>query len=169
MAQCRCGCCSAGCVLASGVHVAAFSPTIERVVALLASEAPERLLDAIRQVLTTGADAQLETMAVAHDGTRRWWWHDVSALRGRDGKIMGISALCQDVTARKIDDEQLRFLARHDPLTGLANRAQLAERLEALVREVAPTGGSVAAWPGDCSAMPAARIFWRVWAVMNLW
>ncbi len=128
-----------------GGNVAAFSPTIERVVALLASEAPERLMDAIRQVLTTGADAQLETMAVAHDGTRRWWWHDVSALRGRDGKIMGISALCQDVTARKIDDEQLRFLARHDPLTGLANRAQLAERLEALVREVAPTGGSVAA------------------------
>jgi GGDEF domain-containing protein len=143
-------------------------------------------MTAMRQVLTTGADAQLETMAVAHDGAWRWWWHDLSALlRGRDGKIIGISALCQDVTARKIDEEPPQFLARYDPLTGLANRAQLAERLEAMVCEVAEIGGSVAAlridldnfkmvndlyghaagmrccarWPGGCSAMPAARIF----------
>jgi diguanylate cyclase (GGDEF)-like protein len=128
-----------------GGEVARFGAKFEQLSALLAPDAPEALLAAIGRVLASGVDAQFETKAVAPDGTRRWWWHDLSALRDRDGRIKGISGLCQDVTARKIDDERLQFLARHDPLTGLANRVQLAERLEALVTELVRTGGSVAA------------------------
>lgn len=128
-----------------GAEAARFGVTIEHITSLLAPDAPDGLRAVIGRVLASGADAQFETKAVAPDGTRRWWWHDLSALRGRDGRIKGISGLCQDVTARKIDDERLQFLARHDPLTGLANRVQLGERLEALVAETMRGGGSVAA------------------------
>jgi diguanylate cyclase (GGDEF)-like protein len=35
----------------------------------------------------------------------------------------------EDITERRRSEEQIAFLARHDPLTGLANRAMLQERL----------------------------------------
>lgn len=46
---------------------------------------------------------------------------------GQPQRFVGIMA---DVTERRRQDEHLRRLALHDPLTGLANRAQLEARLE---------------------------------------
>jgi len=42
----------------------------------------------------------------------------------------GVLAMFDDVTARREADRQIAFMARHDPLTRLPNRAALAERLE---------------------------------------
>ncbi|MBV8719821.1 MAG: EAL domain-containing protein, partial [Chloroflexi bacterium] len=44
--------------------------------------------------------------------------------------IRGIVLNCHDVTERKLLEHQLTELAFHDPLTGLANRALLGDRLE---------------------------------------
>ena len=46
-----------------------------------------------------------------------------------DGKVVGFFALTMDVTAMKAIERQLEQLARFDPLTGLPNRRQFAEKL----------------------------------------
>lgn len=48
-----------------------------------------------------------------------------------DGVRIGVA---RDVTALRQTEEKLRFLAHHDPLTGLANRLLFHERLESAMR-----------------------------------
>jgi diguanylate cyclase (GGDEF)-like protein len=45
------------------------------------------------------------------------------------GQVIGVFALAQDITRRKQDEERLVSAALHDPLTGLANRQLLADRM----------------------------------------
>jgi diguanylate cyclase len=47
--------------------------------------------------------------------------------RDADGRVSGVYALTQDVTRIRLAEDELRRLAQHDPLTGLANRARLVE------------------------------------------
>ena len=47
-----------------------------------------------------------------------------------DPNVEGIVVTIHDVTDRKVFEEQLEHQAFHDPLTGLANRALLADRVE---------------------------------------
>jgi diguanylate cyclase (GGDEF)-like protein/PAS domain S-box-containing protein len=49
-----------------------------------------------------------------------------------------------DITARKQVEEQVRYMALHDSLTGLPNRALLGERLRQLVAESRRSGEKVA-------------------------
>jgi diguanylate cyclase (GGDEF)-like protein/PAS domain S-box-containing protein len=58
----------------------------------------------------------------------------------RDGRVLGVNhrpmhdggwvATHQDITARKRAETQIAYMARHDGLTGLANRAVLLEKME---------------------------------------
>ena len=64
------------------------------------------------------------------DGSLFCEWLTISAVpmpAGQSPRYVGIMA---DVTERRRQDEQLRHLALHDPLTGLANRTQLEAKLE---------------------------------------
>jgi diguanylate cyclase (GGDEF)-like protein len=45
------------------------------------------------------------------------------------GQVIGVFALAQDITRRKQNEERLVSAALHDPLTGLANRQLLADRV----------------------------------------
>jgi diguanylate cyclase (GGDEF)-like protein/PAS domain S-box-containing protein len=61
-------------------------------------------------------------------------WFNSTFIDG-NGKTHGILSLAQDVTLRVEAEEQLRFSAVHDALTGLQNRQSLISRLDhALVR-----------------------------------
>jgi diguanylate cyclase (GGDEF)-like protein len=51
------------------------------------------------------------------------------ALVDDDGWMLGAVVAMHDVTEQKLNEERLADLALHDPLTGLANRTLLAERL----------------------------------------
>jgi diguanylate cyclase (GGDEF)-like protein/PAS domain S-box-containing protein len=58
----------------------------------------------------------------------------------RDGRVLGVNhrpmrdggwvAIHQDITAQKRAETQIAYMARHDGLTGLANRAVLLEKME---------------------------------------
>jgi diguanylate cyclase (GGDEF)-like protein/PAS domain S-box-containing protein len=54
-----------------------------------------------------------------------------SGWQGADGYQYG--AVLRDISVRKREAERIRYLAEYDPLTGLANRSTLHDRLAALI------------------------------------
>ena len=75
------------------------------------------------------------------DGTVRWVDKTVSLIRGADGGPAFFLGQVQDVTDRKHAEAELAHQAFHDPLTGLANRALLIDRItQALARAHRGTG-----------------------------
>jgi diguanylate cyclase (GGDEF)-like protein/PAS domain S-box-containing protein len=62
-------------------------------------------------------------------------WLSVSKIVDAQGVIQNYVAVFTDITQRKLSEERLQFLANHDALTHLPNRALLQQRLEqALLR-----------------------------------
>jgi diguanylate cyclase (GGDEF)-like protein/PAS domain S-box-containing protein len=62
----------------------------------------------------------------------------VSALRDREGAVVGMVAILEEITDRK----RVEVEAREDPLTGVANRRVLMRELEAAIERAR------AGWPG---------------------
>ncbi|MFI5052781.1 MAG: diguanylate cyclase domain-containing protein [Acidimicrobiia bacterium] len=64
------------------------------------------------------------------DGTMVWTEHRVVPLRDAQGTTLALEGIARDVTALKVKEAVLNHRALHDPLTGLANRVLLLDRLE---------------------------------------
>ena len=56
-------------------------------------------------------------------------WLSIGAVAGEDGQPARYVAVFNDITELRRKDEHIRYLAFHDPLTGLPNRALLLDRL----------------------------------------
>lgn len=56
-------------------------------------------------------------------------WASINAITDEAGNITNYVAVFSDFTARKAVEEQMRFMALHDGLTGLPNRSSLMQRL----------------------------------------
>lgn len=79
------------------------------------------------------------------DGTWRWLSRRVTPFRrGADGRVVEVLAVVRDVTGVVEAEQRLRHAARHDHLTGLPNRAELVERLDAALVRVRRDGGEIA-------------------------
>ena len=61
-------------------------------------------------------------------------------LTNKDGQTIGVLTTALDITARKFAEEHRAHLALHDMLTGLPNRALLAERMRLTIEECETTG-----------------------------
>jgi len=59
------------------------------------------------------------------------------------GRAVRMEGTVQDVTERKRQEDQIRFLAYHDGLTGLGNRLHCRERLDLEITQARRTGGIV--------------------------
>ena len=54
----------------------------------------------------------------------------ISVVRDSEGKIINYIGSFEDITDRKAAEDQIRYLAHHDALTGLPNRFSLHDRIE---------------------------------------
>jgi diguanylate cyclase (GGDEF)-like protein/PAS domain S-box-containing protein len=83
-------------------------------------------------------DGKLPALSEAHirDASGQWRSAELTITDLRsDEAVAGIVINARDVSERKTLEDKLRHLAMHDPLTGLANRNLLHERLEAALRD----------------------------------
>lgn len=94
----------------------------------------ERVTELFRRALDFGAGFECE--ATIRTGLGRW--RLVRCLcepqTGRSGGVTGLVGTLQDISDRKAIEERIVYLARHDTMTGLANRAVFRERLEACLQ-----------------------------------
>jgi diguanylate cyclase (GGDEF)-like protein/PAS domain S-box-containing protein len=74
-----------------------------------------------------------EHRVIARDGRVTWVSFHAKALPDASGRPRRMIGVTQDITERKRREEQERFLAYHDTLTGLPNRRLLDDRLRQAV------------------------------------
>lgn len=96
----------------------------------LAARIRDRQVDAREWNLFTASGAQIHVHLA------------VSGLRQKNGALIGYIAIAQDISDQKRDEEQMRFIAEHDSLTGLPNRTLLNDRLGVAINH-AKRGGSL--------------------------
>lgn len=72
------------------------------------------------------------------DGSVVWWEANGNPFFSKDGIFQGFRGTTRDITRRKTDEARIAFLARHDSLTNLPNRALFRERLEQSLAEIQP-------------------------------
>ncbi|HEU4702597.1 MAG TPA: diguanylate cyclase [Conexibacter sp.] len=82
--------------------------------------------------LTRGSDAvhHGEYRVVRPDSTHIWLDMTASLVRDGDGRPLYRLVQALDVTERKTTEERLRFLADHDPLSGVFNRRRFEAELQ---------------------------------------
>jgi PAS domain S-box-containing protein len=67
-------------------------------------------------------------------------------VRSQDGVPQCLIAVIEDVTDKRMAEEQIAFLAHHDALTGLPNRAQFSRRLAEALEWTARGANASATW-----------------------
>jgi diguanylate cyclase (GGDEF)-like protein/PAS domain S-box-containing protein len=89
-----------------------------------------RILEAAREARETGIGRRLEYRIKHKDGSWRVLESLASTIRDDQGKVAKMVIVNRDITERKRAEEQLEHNLFHDPLTGLANRPLLLDRLQ---------------------------------------
>jgi len=104
---------------------------------------PAELHEPLAQFLAAPRSAQpssvqrndIEVTGVRHDGTQFPMTVSTSAITGELGSVI-ISGIVRDLSDQKRLEAQLTFQAKHDSLTGLANRMTLTDRLDQTLARV---------------------------------
>ncbi len=92
------------------------------------SEQPE--LDKLRNAINAGKDCTVVLRNYRKDGNLFWNELQVSPVYNARNQLTHFIGIQNDISDRKGVEDQLIHQAFHDPLTGLANRSLLMERLE---------------------------------------
>ncbi len=108
-----------------------------------------RIESAGAHALATGADIEEEFRVVLPDGAVRWRHIRGRAVAGPGGGPARLVGVGTDTTDRKSLEESLVHQARHDALTGLANRTLFRERVLRALADTSATGAPVHGRGGD--------------------
>jgi len=112
---------------------------------------PDDVREECREMFQTMISGELEpgdepheNAIVAADGSQRLIaWHN-AVLRDDSGAVVATLSSGVDVTERRAAEQEVAYLAYHDPLTGLPNRALLEEHLRVSLAQARREGRQVA-------------------------
>ncbi len=93
----------------------------------------ERYEQACARTLETGESHSCEFRIVGRGSPVRWLSARGRVVYGENGAANRVIGVSQDVSERKRQEEEVRYLAYHDTLTGLPNRRLLDDRLQQAV------------------------------------
>jgi len=97
---------------------------------MLHPEDRERALDTYTRGRDTGEPFTMEYRLIGADGRVVWFQDSAIVLTDDDGAPTSVQGVMLDVTERKQAEERLAYLAYHDHLTSLPNKAMFDELLE---------------------------------------
>ncbi|HYK52206.1 MAG TPA: EAL domain-containing protein [Candidatus Eremiobacteraceae bacterium] len=120
-----------------------FAPTYAGFVALFHPSDHEALDSAIRSAVEMSDPFTVDCRIGPLPSGERWLCVQGHVEQDASGAPSRVFGTALDITDRKLSEERLEFLAQHDPLTGLPNRALLMDRLAqatALVQRNRSTG-----------------------------
>lgn len=93
--------------------------------------------DLTRNIMEKGKIHHFEIKGYRRDGQACWMSISAKVIPGKKfGGDAIVEGFVFDITQRKRNEEQLLFLSRHDPLTGLVNRREFESRLQMALDEV---------------------------------
>jgi diguanylate cyclase (GGDEF)-like protein/PAS domain S-box-containing protein len=93
----------------------------------------QRALEEEERFTSTREPLACEYRMIARDGTVVWVRDDAVFRTQRPGRADIMDGILTDITELKVMEEQLRHLANHDQMTGLANRHRFEEELRRAV------------------------------------
>jgi diguanylate cyclase (GGDEF)-like protein/PAS domain S-box-containing protein len=102
----------------------------------------ERMRDILENVFTTGSNGryQAEYRTIGLDGSQRWIAARGKVLYDPQGRPARLIGTTMDISERKRTEKQIQLAAQHDNLTGLPNRALLAEYCSHILAMAARSG-----------------------------
>ncbi len=104
--------------------------TLDTSMTLVHPEDTARLDEAIRRSLEENAPLLVEYRVIRTDGAIRWVELSGMVERDENGKATYLRGAVQDITERHQARQEIERLAYYDPLTGLANRRLMLDRLQ---------------------------------------
>jgi diguanylate cyclase (GGDEF)-like protein/PAS domain S-box-containing protein len=112
-----------------GYPAAAWEADRDLWVRLLHPQDRERVLAEHERTNATGEPFTVEYRLVHRDGHDVWIRDEALLVRNARGEPQFWQGVMLDITSRKLAEEQMTYLAYHDQLTGLPNRAMFEELL----------------------------------------
>jgi diguanylate cyclase (GGDEF)-like protein/PAS domain S-box-containing protein len=111
---------------------------------MLHPEDRDRALDTYVRGRDAGEPFTLEYRLIAEDGRVVWFQDSAIVLKDEDGRPSFVQGVMLDITERKQAEETLAYLAYHDELTSLPNKAMFDELLDLAIARADRTERGVA-------------------------
>jgi len=108
------------------------------------SKHPPEYYQAMREAFMREGHWRGELWQRRKDGEEFLCWLEISAVLDAVGERTHFVGVMSDITDRKRAEQELRYLANYDTMTGLPNRALLSERLAQAIVRARISGRSVA-------------------------
>lgn len=109
------------------------TPAFEDVVQFYRSDARDLVIANMKGALKLGRAFEMEYPIITSTGRNRWVRCLCEAEMDRNG-VRRLIGTIQDITEQRATEEEINFIATHDVLTRLPNRAVFQDRLDAALR-----------------------------------